>query len=320
MLRAPLNCLGIVVLAGLVVGCNTPHRVGKVPKESPTAQAKEPAPSPRPLPAGSAEGVPESLLHEYEAREPASAAEIATWQLPFQAKRIAVALLTLAAKDDLAGLPAVFTRHARWGIPDRREFDARPIFADGGREFFDTFRDAASRFARKEAFFCPPVVPPAAQIYVRNGAEPMWCAYLSKDGLDVLAFKFVYENGSAKIDYIGLQPTRATAGIAARKGPMPPPMTPQVKRGTGPVGPFMSAGGETIPLQIERRDGPPGGNPPNPAGALAPGALAGAPGTPAAGSPAPATTPAPATAPTPAPAAEKKPTTAPATPAPPPGH
>jgi hypothetical protein len=259
--------------------------------------------------------VPESLLHEYEAREPASAAEIATWQLPFQAKRIAVALLTLAAKDDLAGLPAVFTRHARWGIPDRREFDARPIFADGGREFFDTFRDVASRFARKEAFFCPPVVPPAAQIYVRNGAEPMWCAYLSKDGLDVLAFKFVYENGSAKIDYIGLQPTRATAGIVARKGPMPPPMTPQIKRGTGTVGPFMSAGGETVPLQIERRDGPPGGNPPNPAGALAPGAPGGAPGTPAAGSAAPAT-PAPASAP----AAERKRAPVPTTPAPAPGH
>jgi len=320
MLRAPLNYFGIVVLAGLVVACNTPHRVGKVPKESPAAQAKEPAPSPRPLPAGSAEGVPESLLHEYESREPASAAEIATWQLPFQAKRIAVALLTLAAKDDLAGLPAVFTEHARWGIPDRREYDARPIFADGGREFFDTFREAASRFSRKEAFFCPPVVPAAAQTYVRNGAEPMWCAYLSKDGLDVLAFKFVYENGSAKIDYIGLQPTRATSGIVARKGPMPPPMTPQVKRGSGPVGPFMSSGGETVPLQIERRDPPPGVRPPNPAGALAPaGTPAPAPGTPAptgaAGTPAPtgaAGTPAPAArAPAGSPA-----TTAPVTPAP----
>ncbi|WAS94031.1 hypothetical protein [Nannocystis punicea] len=304
MLRAPLNCLGTVVLAGLVVACTTPHHVGKVPKESPPAQAPAAA---RPLPAGSAEGVPESLLHEYADREVASAAEIATWQLPFQAKRIAVALLTLAAKDDLAGLPAVFTEHARWGIPDRREYDARPIFADGGREFFDIFRDAASRFARKEAFFCPPVVPPAAQVYVRNGAEPMWCAYLSKDGLDVLAFKFVYENGSAKIDYIGLLPTRATGGISAHRGknpPQPPPMTPQVKRGTAPVGPFMSSGSESIPLQIERRDPPPGIRPPSPAGALAP-----------AGAPAPA--PAPTSGPAPATPA---PTSAPATPAPAPGH
>lgn len=331
MPRLPLTCLGAAVLAGLVVACNTPHHVGKVPKESPTAPAA--APSPRPLPAGSAEGVPEHLLHEYENREVASAAEIATWQLPFQAKRIAVALLTLAAKDDLAGLPGVFTEHARWGLPDRREYDARPVFADGGREFFDSFRDAASRFARKEAFFCPPVVPPAAQIYVRNGSEPMWCAYLSKDGLDVLAFKFVYENGSAKIDYIGLTTTRATGGIPNRKGPQPPPMTPQVKRGTGPVGPFMSSGGETIPLQIERRDPPPGVRQPNPAGALAPaGAPVPRPGTPAppgtrpAGAPAPGPgTPAPAgprTSPTPsapAPASPAgTPAPPPATPAPPP--
>lgn len=308
MLRAPLNCLGTVVLAGLVVACTTPHHAGKVPRESPPAPVPAAA---RPLPAGSAEGVPESLLHEYEDRDVASAAEIATWQLPFQAKRIAVALLTLAAKDDLAGLRAVFTEHARWGIPDRREFDARPVFADGGREFFDTFRDAASRFARKEAFFCPPVVPPAAQIYVRNGAEPMWCAYLSKDGLDVLAFKFVYEDGSAKIDYVGLQPTRATGGTAARKGPMPPPMTPQVKRGTAPVGPFMSSGNDSIPLQIERRDPPPGIRQPNPTGSLAP-APVGGPTNP--GPPAPAPTKAAPATPAPAPAAP-----APAAPAPDPG-
>lgn len=269
MFRAPLNYLGALVLGGLVAACNTTHHTGKEPRES-HVHTQEPAPSPRALPAGSAEGVPEHLLHEYAERDVATAAEIQTWQLPFQAKRIAVALLTLAAKDDLGGLPGVFTRHARWGIPDRREFDARPIFADDGREFLDVFRDVASRFARKEAFFCPPVVPPAAQVYVRNGAEPMWCAYLSKDGLDVLAFKFVYEGGSAKIDYIGMSRARPTSPVPARRGAMPPPMTPQVKRGAGPIGPFMqSGGGETSPLQIERRDPPPGIQPPG-AGALAP--------------------------------------------------
>lgn len=266
MFRAPLNCIGAVVLGGLVVACNTQRRSDNAPRAASGALATELAATPRPVPAGSAEGVPEHLLHEYEGRDVASAAEIQTWQLPFQAKRIAVALLTLAAKDDLAGLSHVFTRHARWGIPDRRELDARPIFADDGREFLDTFREAASRFARKEAFFCPPVVPPAAQIYVRNGAEPMWCAYLSKDGLDVLAFKFVYEGGSAKIDYIGLHPTRATGGVPARKGAAPPPMTPQVKRGSAPVGPFMQTGtGESVPLQLERRDPPPAARPPAPA-------------------------------------------------------
>lgn len=278
MSRALLNCLGLVVLGGFVVACTTPHGAGKEPVES-HARAPEPAAAPRALPAGSAEGVPEHLLHEYAEREPATDAEIQTWQLPFQAKRIAVALLTLAARDEFDGLPALFTRHARWGAPDRREFDARPIFADGGREFFDAFREAASRFGRKEAFSCPPVVPPAAQVYVRNGAEPMWCAYLSRDGLDVLAFRFAYEGGSAKIDYVGLWRTRPTSGVFARGGPavekmgyarLPPPMTPQVKRGTGPapIGPFMqSGGGETTPLQLERRDPPPRPAPaPAPAG------------------------------------------------------
>src|SRR5690606_2130118 len=104
---------------------------------------------------------------------------------------IAVALLILAVKDDVTGLPPILTRNARWGLPDRRELDARPILADGGREFLDAFREAASRFSRKEAFHCPPLVPPAAQTYVRNGAEPMWCAYISQTGRDVLAFKFV---------------------------------------------------------------------------------------------------------------------------------
>jgi hypothetical protein len=270
MLR-PLNYLGAVALVGLVMACNTPHHIGKVPKESATARAQEPTPTPRPLPAGSAEGVPEHLLHEYEAREVASPAEIATWKLPFQAKRIAVALLTLAAKDDLAGLPALFTTHARWGIPDRRELDARPIFADGGREFFDTFREVASRFARKAPFQCPPLFPPAAQTYVRNGAEPMWCAYLSNDGIDVLAFKFVYEGGSAKIDYVGLLPTRPTEPVRERPGPAVPDPIPRIKRGTTPVGPFMQSGtGETAPLQIERRPPPGTVRQPDPGSALAP--------------------------------------------------
>jgi hypothetical protein len=288
-----LHGLGFVAAVGLLVGCYTPHHVGKVPREAPIADVKPATPQARPLPPGTAEGVPEHLLHEYAERDRAPESEIRTWQLPFQAKRIVVALLTLAARDDIAGLDQLFTRDARWGIPDRREYDARPILAGGGREFFDTFREVASRFARKEAFFCPPVVPPAAQVYVRNGAEPMWCAYLSKDGLDILAFKFVYEDGSAKIDYIGMSPVRPTQGIIARKGPQPPPMTPQIKRGTAPKAPFLSidqaSGGETVPLQIERRDGPP---PPgtmiiNPSGT-------GAPGTPA---PAPAPAPVPPPAP-----------------------
>lgn len=286
MFPAPRRSLALVGLVGLVLGCNTQHFTGKLPRE----QQPDPSPAtPRPLPQGTDEGVPEHLLHEYAEREPATELEIRTWQLPFQAKRIAVALLTLAARDDMSTLPELFSAHARWGFPDRREYDARPIFADGGREFFDTFRTVASRFARKEAFFCPPVVPPAAQFYVRSGAEPMWCAYLSRDGVDVLAFKFVYEGGSAKIDYIGMTLSR---GGPARGGPKPPPMTPQIKRGLTSM-PIVqveqSGGGDASSMEIIRRDPPPGALPRGPAPVPGPG-------------PAPTPGPAPVPAPVPGPA------------------
>lgn len=319
MFRPSRSFLGATVLACLALGCNTQHYVGKAPRESSVVHTPPAAPSPRPLPAGSAEGVPEHLLHEYVDREPATEAEIRTWQLPFQAKRIAVALLILAAKDDLDDIDDLFTTHARWGFPDRREYDARPIREGGGREFFEAFREVASRFGRKEAFFCPPVVPPAAQLYVRNGAEPMWCAYLSRDGVDVLAFKFVYENGSAKIDYIGMSTNR---GAPPRPGPKPPPMTPQIKRGTTPMPVVQleqTGGGSGSTIEVIRRDGPP--PPGTPVLNLPPGATL-APGTPPAATPPgtppaqpkapPAATPAPATPP----AQPRAPTPAPAAPAP----
>lgn len=290
MFRASWSSLGPVALAGLVLACNTSHRAGKVPRENTVVETPPPTPAPRPLPAGSAEGVPEHLLHEYVDRDPATEAEIRTWQLPFQAKRIAVALLILAARDDMTGMSDLFTRHARWGFPDRREYDARPILDGGGREFFEAFREVASRFGRKEAFYCPPVVPPAAQLYVRSGAEPMWCAYLSRDGVDVLAFKFVYENGSAKIDYIGMAMTR---GVQPRGGPKPPPMTPQIKRGPSsmPVVQLeQSGGGPGSTMEIIRRGAPPGAPP------GAPGAPSGTP-IPVPLSPAPIPTPAPTPAP-----------------------
>lgn len=286
---APLSCLGLAIIAGFAIGCDTQHHIGKVPRESPIQQERAAAPQPRPLPPGTAEGVPEHLLNEYVDREPATPEEMRTWQLPFQAKRIAVGLMILAARDQTTGLADLFTRDARWGLPDRREYDARPIIGtDGGREFFDTFREVASRFNRKESFFCPPILPPVAQLYVRNGAEPMWCAYLSKDSLDILAFKFVYEGGSAKIDYIGMLPVRPSEPLRPRRGPAPPPMTPQIKRGSAPPAPFLQIeqndGTTTTPLTITPRDAPPGALPPgamqimpSPTGAPPPAPVAPAP-------------------------------------------
>ena len=176
------------------------------------------APGPR-VPEGSAEGVPEHLLHEYAQREPAMEAEVVTWDLPAKSKRLVVELLVLAARDQEKGLRGVMSRQARWGIPDRREFEARPVFAgDDGRAFLDTLRQVSARLGRKENLNCPPIMPPAAQNYVRNGAEPMWCFYSSNDGLDILAFKLILEGGSAKVDYVGMHPERPAGMVAARTG------------------------------------------------------------------------------------------------------
>ena len=229
-LRSLLLVSGLAVLGGLG-GCQTPHRLGKV---RPERAAPAAAPAARGLPEGSAEGVPEHLLHEYANRDPAPDAEVRTWDLPAKSKRVVVELLILAARDDSSRLHNVLTRAARWGIPDRREYDARPVFdGDDGRVFLDNLRAASSRLGRKENLNCPPIMPPAAQVYVRNGAEPMWCFYASDDSLDILAFKLVLEGGSAKIDYIGLLPERPSR-VSPRPGPQPPPMTPIVRRGPAP--------------------------------------------------------------------------------------
>lgn len=230
MLRAlHLSLPSFLVAAGLtaLAGCQTQHTIGKVPHERPVAAA--PA-APRGLPEGSAEGLPEHLLHEYAARDAAPSAEIHTWDLPAKAKRLIVELLISAAHDDTSRLPELMTTQSRWGVPDRREFDARPVFdRDDGRVFLDTLRTSASRFSRKENLNCPPIMPPIAQTYVRNGSEPMWCFYGSNDGLDILAFKLVLESGSARVDYVGMLAERPTR-MSVRNGVQPPPMTPVVRR------------------------------------------------------------------------------------------
>lgn len=230
MLRAlHLSLPSLLVAAGLtaLAGCQTHHNIGKQPHERPAAAA---AAAKRGLPEGSAEGLPEHLLHEYAAREAAPSAEIRTWDLPAKAKRLVVELLITAAHDDTSRLPELMTEQSRWGVPDRREFDARPVFdGDAGRVFLDTLRSAASRLGRKENLNCPPIMPPVAQTYVRNGAEPMWCFYGSNDGLDILAFKLVLESGSARVDYVGMLAERPTR-MVVRNGVQPPPMTPVVRR------------------------------------------------------------------------------------------
>ena len=252
-----LLCSAVAAFAG----CETPHSAGftaakSAPKTGVAPAAPVAAAAPRALPEGSAEGLPEHLLHEYAGREPAPATEVSTWDLPAKSKRLVVELLVLAARDQGAGLRGVMTDQARWGIPDRREFEARPVFSsDDGGAFLDTLRQVASRLGRKENLNCPPIMPPAAQNYVRNGAEPMWCFYSSNDGLDILAFKLILEGGSAKIDYVGLHPERPNGMIAPRTGAPPPPMTPMVRRPPGGMMPRMPTLPDGSSIQLTGPDG-----------------------------------------------------------------
>jgi hypothetical protein len=253
-----LLCSALTALGG----CETPHSAGfaKVRAAPDAGVLAAGAAAARPLPEGSAEGVPEHLLHEYAQRETAPESEVTTWDLPAKSKRLVVELLVLAARDEADGLRRVMSRQARWGIPDRREFEARPVFAgDDGRAFLDTLRQVAARLGRKENLNCPPIMPPAAQNYVRNGAEPMWCFYSSNDGLDILAFKLVLEGGHARVDYVGMHPERPAGMIPPRTGAPPPPMTPIVRRPPGM--PSRMAPSEGGPVLLPPPGAPDGASP-----------------------------------------------------------
>ena len=147
-----LLCSTVIALGG----CETPHspgfaKVRSAPATGVAAGGAAGGAAARPLPEGSAEGLPEHLLHEYADREPAPESEVSTWDLPAKSKRLVVELLVLAARDQVNGLRGVMTTQARWGIPDRREYEARPVFAnDDGRAFLDTLRQTASRLGRTE--------------------------------------------------------------------------------------------------------------------------------------------------------------------------
>jgi hypothetical protein len=199
----------------------------------------------RPRPAGTHDGLHGSLLDEHAQRDAPTLAQMETWQLPYQSKMMIVSLLGVAARDELDALPHYVTKDARWGLPDRRELDARPILGeDGGLAFMTAFRNAASRFAgkarddessgprsaqRSATFACPPMLP-AAELLVRNGAEPMWCYFSSYDKLDWLVFRMFVRDGRARIDYVGLFEERPTAHVVVDRTDPPPPAVPPVRR------------------------------------------------------------------------------------------
>ncbi|MEZ4448933.1 MAG: hypothetical protein R3B09_05575 [Nannocystaceae bacterium] len=228
------------LVAVLATGCNTPHYHSDWTFE---AQAEPMRAQGRALPPRSFEGTQRTLLDEYVDRELVTRDEAGTWGLSANAKRIVVALLIMAARDNYGDLDMVFTDDARWGAPDRREYDALPVFAeDGGAHFFEVLRSVASRFSDKTGFTCPPMTNGSIAV-VRSGAEPMWCFYMSEDQLDILAFKLLVQKGQAKIDYVGLYPERPAGQPFLRdhRGNASPPVNPPIKRRAGDMPPIRMA-------------------------------------------------------------------------------
>jgi hypothetical protein len=236
----------LIATVGLLTGACDPHHA----VEEPAAAAAPSPPAPRPVPPGSHEGSPTSLLAQYAPRPPIDAKEAASWELPFQGKRIAVALVTTAALDRLEDLPLIVAPNARWGLPDRREYGARPIFAgDGGAAFFEAFRAAASRLRGtppeldptnplspgSAVYTCPPLAPGIQQV-VRSGAEPYWCFYTSEDKLDLIVFRLRRVLGAARIEYVGLFEERPTSPVqVAGNEPIPPLVPPLQRRSAAPA-------------------------------------------------------------------------------------
>jgi hypothetical protein len=222
-----------LTLLSSVMGCG--ERYPPMPEKwaTPPVRTHQPASE---LPPGTDEGAgPDgSLLSSYAKRDYREDAELATWQLPFQAKTMVVELLIAAAKDDTTQLTKLLSEHARWGIPDRRELRAREIRTESdplGVEFLASFRKAASRFSAKASFSCTPMQP-GWQSLASSGAEPVWCFYSSKDNFDMIGVRLILEKGRVKTDYIGFFPERQNVAFRLQDLGDPPPATPYLKRPT----------------------------------------------------------------------------------------
>jgi len=219
-------------------GCSTAHvERGDAPVSMPDVTAADNRSIPK------APGVQENLLDEYAERPLITGDETRQWELPFQAKRIVVGLMIAAAKDDPSQLERIVSRDARWGPPDRREIGSKPVFdpESGSKEFFEVLRSVTARFPAKTVFNCPPM-PNAAQYYVRNGAEPMWCFYMNRSSPqpDVLAVRMAINSGQPKIDFIGMFDTPPSQEelmrLRALRDPAPP-LNPRIERQGNPLAP-----------------------------------------------------------------------------------
>lgn len=179
-----------------------------------------------------------SLLQTYAGRPALDASEAESWVLPYQSKRIGVALLIAAAHGRLSELRLVLSSDATWGLPDRRRIGATPVFGDDdGRAFMHALRRAAQRFPSDATWTSKPVPPSVAAIQL-SGAEPMWTFW--KHGQDSIVLRIVMVSGHARIDYVGLWKDEPQPEIDVTSYGRPPPFTPPTIRRT-PT-PAVSAG------------------------------------------------------------------------------
>ncbi len=196
-----------------------------VPREPPP-EVVQPERIPRPIDPG-VDNESKNLLQLYAARPPITAAESETWRLPFQGKRIAVAMLISAALDRPEDFELVFTDTAMWGLPDRRRVGARPVFdGDQGHTFLAALRKAAQRFPETATWTSQPVLPGLQESY-RVGAEPMWTYWSQGD--EHLVTSMVVVGGVARIDYVGFWEDGPIKGIDTSGWGAPPPFIPKAR-------------------------------------------------------------------------------------------
>jgi len=174
------------------------------------------------------EGMSANLLEQYAARQPILQLEADAWELPFQIKRLDIALVTIAAHDRLEDLHMVLTPDATWGLPETRRFGARRIFdGDGGEAFLAAFRAAAARFPGTAKWETQPLAS-GPQDIIRNGAEPLWSFYSNAN--DRIYFRAVMHAGVARIDYVGLFEEVPTTPIKVIGHGKPVPLAPMLRR------------------------------------------------------------------------------------------
>ncbi|MEM6995410.1 MAG: hypothetical protein AAF721_33180 [Myxococcota bacterium] len=205
------------VIAAAIAGSSTacdPYAIQPIPKyQAPRV--------PNPIAPGT-EGE-QNLLQLYAARPRVEVSEADTWQLPFQAKRVAVAMLISVAHDRPEDLEFILTPDATWGLPDRRRVGARSVFEDGGEAFVAALREAAQRFPEAATWTSQPVLPGLQESY-RVGAEPMW-TYWSQDE-EHLVTSMVVIGGTTRIDYVGFWADGPDKDIDTQNWGAPPPFIP----------------------------------------------------------------------------------------------